>query len=148
MLVCATASLEYSIRSGKPWYASACALFLQRSRGAAWGEWSDLGQNSHRGVSDTAGTYFVLPKALLSWTNYNNKERALESITFCKKPKTVSLTLCLSALNTEVAKIACFLCVFFLVCVLYLPLSVTPNSNELPAPPPCCTQDTEVESPG
>lgn len=38
------------------------------------------------------------------WTNYNNKERELKSITFCNKPKVISSAL--SALNTKVAKTA------------------------------------------
>lgn len=40
------------------------------------------------------------------WTNYNNKERELKSITFCNKPKVASSTLCLSVLNAKVAKTA------------------------------------------
>lgn len=40
------------------------------------------------------------------WTNYNNRERELKSITFCNKPKVISSTLCLSALNTKDTKTA------------------------------------------
>lgn len=120
MLVCATANLDYSTRS---WEAlicfSVCNISLKKKEGGARRVvWSTVKQTQ---VHKWYGGYLISSSesSIFSGLITTIKNVCVKASHFVKSPKTVSLTLYLSALNTEVAKTAQAACFFVFFKILF-----------------------------